>query len=99
VGGTTVIKIPRVSNPIKQAQDHDPSGIFVRRWLPELRRVPDSWLFEHWRMPAEFQACCGLRFGVEIAEPLVDIEAATRAAKKLGGFNSEVQRVDDAERS
>ena len=82
MGGTTVINIPRVSNPINQAQDHDPSGVFVRRWLPELRRVPDSWLFEPWRMLADLQARCGLRVGVEIAEPLVDIEAATRAAKK-----------------
>jgi deoxyribodipyrimidine photo-lyase len=80
--GTTGINIPRVYNPIKQAQDHDPRGVFVRRWLPALRRVPDSWLFEPWRMPAELQARCGLRVGVEIAEPLVDIEAATRAAKK-----------------
>jgi len=71
-----------VSNPIKQAQDHDPRGVLVRRWLPALRRVPDSWLFEPWLMPAELQVRCGLRVGVEIAEPLVDIEAATRAAKK-----------------
>lgn len=81
-GGTTVINIPRVSNPIKQAQDHEPHGVFVRRWLPALRRVPDSWLFEPWRMPADLQARCGLRVGVEIAEPLVDIAAATRAAIK-----------------
>jgi hypothetical protein len=81
-GGTTVINIPRVSNPIKQTQDHEPHGVFVRRWLLALRRVPDSWLFEPWRMLADLQARCGLRVGVEIAEPLVDIEAATRAAKK-----------------
>ncbi len=81
-GGTTVINNPRVSNPIKQAQDHEPHAVFVRRWLLALRRVPDSWLFEPWRMPSELQARCGLRFGVEIAEPLVDIDAATRAAKK-----------------
>jgi deoxyribodipyrimidine photo-lyase len=80
--GTTGINIPRVYNPIKQAQDHDPRGIFVRRWLPALRRVPDSWLFEPWRMPAELQARYGLRVGEDIAEPLVDLELATRAAKK-----------------
>jgi deoxyribodipyrimidine photo-lyase len=80
--GTTGINIPRIYNPIKQAQDHDPRGVFVRRWLPAMRRVPDSWLFEPWRMPAELQARCGLRLGEDIPEPLVDLEAATRAAKK-----------------
>ena len=43
--GTTGINTTRVYNPIKQAQDHDPHGVFVRRWLPALRRVPDAWLF------------------------------------------------------
>jgi deoxyribodipyrimidine photo-lyase len=80
--GTTGVNIPRVYNPIKQAQDHDPRGVFVRRWLPAMRRVPDSWLFEPWHMPAELQARCGLRVGEEIAELLVDLEAATLAAKK-----------------
>ncbi len=44
--GTTGINTTRVYNPIKQAQDHDPQGLFVRRWLPAMRNVPDSWLFE-----------------------------------------------------
>jgi len=46
-----------------------------------MRRVPDSWLFEPWRMPAEMQRRCGLRVGLDIPVPLVDIEQATREAK------------------
>ncbi len=79
--GTTGINTTRVYNPIKQAQDHDPQGRFVRRWLPALRKVPDAWLFQPWRMPAEVQARCGVYVGREIPEPLVDLEAATREAK------------------
>jgi deoxyribodipyrimidine photo-lyase len=59
--GTTGINTTRVYNPVKQAQDHDPQGHFVRRWLPTMRRVPDSWLFEPWRMPESVQAACGAR--------------------------------------
>ena len=80
--GTTGINLPRIYNPIKQARDHDPRGHFVRRWLPYLRKVPDSWLFEPWRMPYELQARHGLRPGIDIPEPLVDLEAATRLAKQ-----------------
>ena len=78
--GTTGINIPRVYNPIKQARDHDPHGHFVRRWLPALRKVPDAWLFEPWRMPPDLQAHYGLLPG-DIPQPLVDLEVATRQAK------------------
>ena len=80
--GTTGINIPRVYNPIKQAQDHDPHGYFVRRWLPAMRRVPDAWLFEPWRMPLDLQLRCGVRVGEHIAMPLVDLKTATHEAKK-----------------
>jgi deoxyribodipyrimidine photo-lyase len=83
--GTTGINTTRVYNPIKQAKDHDPHGRFVRRWLPAMRRVPDAWLFEPWRMPPEVQARCGLRVGPDAAAdiplPLVDLDTATREAK------------------
>jgi len=79
--GTTGINTTRVYNPIKQARDHDPQGHFVRRWLPVLRRVPDAWLFEPWRMPENLQARCGVRVGIEWPLPVVDLERATREAK------------------
>ena len=79
--GTTGINTTRVYNPIKQAQDHDPQGHFVRRWLPVLRRVPDAWLLEPWRMPESVQARCGVRVGIDWPLPVVDLERATREAK------------------
>jgi len=79
--GTTGINTTRVYNPIKQAQDQDPHGRFVRRWLPALRRVPDAWLLQPWRMPPDVQARCGVRVGEDIPVPLVDLVAATRQAK------------------
>ena len=83
--GTTGINTTRVYNPIKQAQDHDPKGIFVRRWLPHMRRVPDTWLFEPWLMPPEVLRHCGLTVGsgpdADIPLPVVDLAEATRTAK------------------
>ncbi len=87
--GTTGINTTRVYNPVKQAQDHDPKGVFVRRWCPALRHVPDSWLLEPWKMPESVQLACGVRVsanapaGAPDAWPLppVDLAAATRAAK------------------
>ena len=80
--GTTGINTTRVYNPIKQAQDHDPHGQFVRRWLPAMRRVPDTWLFEPWLMPPLVQTHAGIKLGVDLAEPIVPLADATRAAKQ-----------------
>ncbi|WMW81318.1 deoxyribodipyrimidine photo-lyase [Undibacterium cyanobacteriorum] len=79
--GTTGINTTRVYNPIKQAQDHDPQGHFVRRWLPYLRRVPDAYLLRPWLMPMEVQDQIGVWVGREIPMPVVDLEEATRTAK------------------
>jgi deoxyribodipyrimidine photo-lyase len=92
--GTTVINTTRVYNPIKQAQDHDPHGHFVRRWLPYMRRVPDAWLFEPWRMPQVMQEHLKLTIGkgeqFDIPEPLLDLQTATREAKaKLFGLRAQ----------
>ena len=38
--GTTGINAIRIYNPIKQGMDHDPEGIFIKKWLPELGKVP-----------------------------------------------------------
>ena len=79
--GTTGINTTRVYNPIKQAMDHDPNGKFVRTWLPAMRKVPDTYLFEPWNMPQALQEKLGIRVGIEITKPIVDLTLATRAAK------------------
>ncbi|WP_269532863.1 cryptochrome/deoxyribodipyrimidine photo-lyase family protein [Chitinimonas sp. BJYL2] len=79
--GVTGINALRIYNPIKQAQDHDPHGHFVRRWLPALRRVPDAWLFQPWLMPASLQRQVGFRLDVDYPAPIVDFDQSYREAK------------------
>jgi len=78
--GTTGINTTRVYNPIKQAQDHDPKGVFVRRWLPYMKEVPDTWLFEPSLMPPQLQKHTSV--GQPIPQPLVDLALATRLSKQ-----------------
>ena len=80
--GTTGINIPRIYNPIKQAQDHDPKGVFVRKWLPELRHVPDPWIFEPWKIPDDLIRRVSKVSPPKIRSPIVDLEASTRTAKQ-----------------
>jgi len=80
--GTTGINVPRIYNPIKQAQDHDPAGRFVRHWLPPMRQVPDTWLLEPWQMPLNLQQSVGVTLGKDLPMPIVDFSRATREAKQ-----------------
>jgi deoxyribodipyrimidine photo-lyase len=49
--GTTGINAIRIYNPIKQGVDQDPSGVFIRQWVPELRDMPQSLLHTPWLRP------------------------------------------------
>ncbi|HEU4950889.1 MAG TPA: deoxyribodipyrimidine photo-lyase [Holophagaceae bacterium] len=79
--GVTGINALRIYNPVKQARDQDPEGRFVRQWLPALRRVPDAYLFEPWRMPPELQSRCGVRLGRDYPSPVVDLGESLRLAR------------------
>jgi deoxyribodipyrimidine photo-lyase len=68
-------------NPVKQARDQDPDGIFVRRWLPALSAVPDQYLFEPWTMPADVEQACGVKIGRDYPAPVVEYKAAGKLAR------------------
>jgi deoxyribodipyrimidine photo-lyase len=78
--GTTGINTTRIYNPVKQARDHDPQGLFVKRWLPHLRRVPSAWIIEPWKMPESLMLQHGLHPGREVVQPLMNIDTALREA-------------------
>ena len=97
--GTTGINTVRMYNPVKQARDQDPDGVFVRRWLPELARVPAPWIFEPWTMPSEMQRQSGGVIGRDYPAPLVDNAAAMRAARdRVWSVKTRPESRDEAQR-
>ena len=81
--GTSLGTHPLMYNPVKQAQDHDPRGAFVKQWCPELAKVPLEFIFEPWKMPRAVQAGCSVHIGREYPAPVVPHEAAGHAARML----------------
>ena len=69
--GTTGNKTVRIYNPLKQGLDHDLSGNFIRRWLPELRRVPAVYLHQPWTMDPQTQDRVGCVIGSSYPKPIV----------------------------
>ena len=76
----------RVFNPSSQGEKFDTEGLYVRRWCPELKRVPLRWLHRPWEAPAETLATAGVVLGREYPRPIVDHAAARVAA--LAAFAS-----------
>ncbi len=71
--GVTGINAVRMYNPIKQSIDHDPNGKFIRRYLPELKDVPDLFIHEPWRWENAVHP---------YRKPIVDHETAIKYARQ-----------------
>jgi deoxyribodipyrimidine photo-lyase len=79
--GVTGINIPRIYNPIKQSLDQDPDGVFIRRYVPEIAALPNTWIHTPWLAPA------ALRESMNYPAPRVDhIEAARIAKARLSAW-------------
>lgn len=70
----------RIFNPVSQGEKFDPEGGYVRRWCPELARVPPEWLHKPWQAPEEILERAGVRLGREYPEPIVSHATARAAA-------------------
>jgi len=70
----------RIFNPVIQGEKFDPSGAYVRHWVPELAGLPDDWIHKPWKAPASILREAGIRLGTTYPEPVVDHDAARKRA-------------------
>jgi deoxyribodipyrimidine photo-lyase len=70
----------RIFNPVLQQRRHDADGRYVRRWVPELREVPDRRLAEPWTMSDAEQRAARCVIGSDYPGPVVDHARERRAA-------------------
>ena len=90
--GTTGINTIRIYNPIKQSIDQDPSGQFIRRWVPELAQVPTAYLHTPWTWSEG-----GTGVQARYPAPVVDIaQAGAQARDALWGLRQQAGFRDTA---
>lgn len=81
--GTNTI---RIYNPTKNALDHDPEAVFIKKWVPELANLPVELAIEPWKITAMEANLYDFDYGSDYPERIVDIqETRTIALQKLYG--------------
>lgn len=79
--GMTGTNTVRIYNPVKQSQDHDPQGVFIKQWVPELANCSIAYIHEPWTMPPLEQDMYNFHVGIDYPAPIVDITLTYREAR------------------
>jgi deoxyribodipyrimidine photo-lyase len=70
----------RVFNPVAQGEKFDPAGRYVRRFVPELARLPDRFIHRPWEAPDAALRDAGVLLGRDYPRPVVEHAAGRRRA-------------------
>ncbi len=81
--GTTGINTIRIYSPIKNSEEHDSEGIFIKQWIPELAEVPINLLHEPWKMNEMEQQFYNCKIGEDYPAPIVNIEETRKYASDI----------------
>ena len=97
--GETGINMIRIYNPTKNAKEHDKEGVFIKKWIPELKKIPTPLLFEPWKMSLIDQETYECKIGKDYPNPIVDIsETYKYAASKLWSIKSDPKVKEESSR-
>ncbi|MEN9359101.1 MAG: Deoxyribodipyrimidine photo-lyase [Verrucomicrobiota bacterium] len=78
----------RIFNPVLQSQRFDPEGLYIRRWVPEIRSLPSKILHAPWQQPLLCSAA-GVSLGQSYPWPVLDLAATRERALAARGASKE----------
>ena len=81
--GETGINTLRIYNPVKNGVEHDPTGEFTKKWVPELIELPDSLVHTPWALTAFEEAMYSFTQGINYPKPIVLLEESRKHASDI----------------
>ena len=82
VAGSGVDAAPffRIFNPVTQGEKFDPTGSYIKKFVPELKNLPEKYLCSPWTAPAQVLKDAGIVLGKTYPDPMVSLgETRTKA--------------------
>jgi deoxyribodipyrimidine photo-lyase len=70
----------RIFNPVLQGEKFDAGGAYVRRWCPELARLPDRWIHRPHEAPELVLRGAGVTLGRDYPAPVMGLAEGRAAA-------------------
>lgn len=81
--GVTGINTLRIYNPVKQGEEKDPDGTFIKQWVPELAELPGPIVHQPWQLTPMENLMYQLELGTDYPQPIVDIKQSYAQAQEL----------------
>ena len=70
----------RIFNPITQGLKFDPNGEYVRKYIREISKLPNKYLFNPWEAPYEELERANVTLGDTYPKPIVDLKISRQDA-------------------
>ena len=70
----------RIFNPVTQGQKFDPDGLYIKKYVPELKDLTNKYLYSPWEAPGEVLQAAGVVLGKNYPKPIIDLKLSRDAA-------------------
>lgn len=80
---TTGINTIRIYNPTKQSIENDKNAVFIKRWVKELKNLPDDLAQEPWKITPIESVEFDFKYGVDYPSRIVDCDVTYKRASKI----------------
>lgn len=82
----------RVFNPILQGEKFDKDGAYIKKWIPELDKLPSKFIHQPFEAPPLMLADLGIVLGETYPKPLVDLISSRD--KALSMYDRYIKKKD-----